>query len=311
MLCDFKSYWKISVRRALNLWKDRWTTCEPRPINGGRQFVPPGHFYSPIPALDDVRSNERAIFGDVSQRILGIDLHEEEQLLLLGQFKKYYDELPFREEKIANLRFCFANPAYSYSDAIFLYCMIRYVMPGQIIEVGSGYSSCVMLDTNELYFNGTIATTFIDPYPELLSSLISSEDRKKIKIIGNRFQDVDLAEFCSLEAGDILFIDSTHVSKVYSDVNRLFFEILPGIKKGVFVHFHDIFYPFEYPREWIYEGRAWNEAYLLRAFLQYNKSFRIILMNTFLEHFHRDFFERSMPLCLKNPGGSIWIRKES
>jgi predicted O-methyltransferase YrrM len=272
--------------------------------------VPPGHFYSPIPALEYIRANERSIFDNVSRQIRGIDLHEAEQRQLLDSFKKYYDELPFRDQKTPKLRYFFENPNYSYSDAIFLYCMMRHVKPRRIIELGSGYSSCVMLDTNDLYFNGSIATTFIDPYPELLLSKIKENDRERMKISGSRVQDLDLEEFDSLEANDILFIDSTHVSKIYSDVNRLFFEILPRIQEGVLIHFHDIFYPFEYPREWIYEGRAWNEAYLLRAFLQYNSSFRIVLMNTFLERFHRDFFEQAMPLCLKNPGGSIWIRKE-
>jgi hypothetical protein len=167
-----------------------------------------------------------------------------------------------------------------------------------------------MLDANEMFFKRSIEMTFIDPNPELLLCLIHKEDKKNNVIVSRRVQDLDLGMFDALQADDILFIDSTHVSKVYSDVNRLFFEILPRLKKGVYVHLHDIFYPFEYPKEWVYEGRAWTEAYLLRAFLQYNNCFRIVLMNTFLEQFHRKFFEQSMPLCLKNPGGSIWIRKE-
>jgi len=310
MLNNWKLALRVALRRTGELWKNGWRNLEPPPVNGGRQFVPPGHFYSPIPALDDIRANEQSVFDNVSKNVSGIDLCEDEQLDLLRKFKDIYSELPFHPEKSPNLRYFFENPAYTYCDAIFLYCMIRYVKPARIIEVGSGYSSCVMLYTNDLFFNGTIATTFIDPHPEVLLSLVSEEDRQKIRIIGSRVQDVDLSEFDSLEANDILFIDSTHVSKIYSDVNRLFFEILPRIREGVFVHFHDIFYPFEYPKEWIYEGRAWNEAYLLRAFLQYNSSFRIILMNTFLEHFHKDVFQREMPLCLRNPGGSIWIRKE-
>jgi predicted O-methyltransferase YrrM len=301
---------KVSVRRARAFWKYRHANWGPRPICGARQFVPPGHFYSPIPALDDIRTNEKSIFHNGSRELSGIDLHEEEQLQLLHSFRKYYDELPFRAHKTSNLRYFFDNPAYSYSDAIFLHCMIRDVKPQRIIEVGSGYSSCLMLDTNDLYFNGSIALTFIEPHPELLLSLVHSQDRGRTTIISSRVQDVDLVTFDSLQAGDILFVDSTHVSKICSDVNRLFFEILPRLNDGVFVHFHDIFYPFEYPREWVYEGRAWTEAYLLPAFLQYNKSFRIILMNTFLEQFHREFFEQAMPLCLRNPGGSIWIRKQ-
>ena len=107
----------------------------------------------------------------------------------------------------------------------------------------------------------------------------------------------------------ILFVDSTHVAKVGSDVNHLFSEVLPILKPGVLVHIHDIFYPFEYPKSWIYEGRNWSEVYLLRAFLQFNECFKIVLFNTFLEHFHRDFFLRNMPLCLKNEGGSIWLKR--
>ena len=107
----------------------------------------------------------------------------------------------------------------------------------------------------------------------------------------------------------ILFIDSTHVSKIGSDVNSLLFDILPKLNRGVYVHFHDVFYPFEYPQEWVYQGLAWNEAYILRAFLQHNDAFKIVFFNTYLELFYREKFENSMPLCLKNPGGSIWLTK--
>jgi hypothetical protein len=79
----------------------------------------------------------------------------------------------------------------------------------------------------------------------------------------------------------------------------------------VYVHFHDIFYPFEYPRFWIEEGRAWNEAYVLRAFLQYNREFEIVLFNTFLTLRHRALVEEEFPLFMKNTGGSIWLRRAS
>ena len=273
-------------------------------------FVPPGHFYSPIPSLEEIKRDEAKIFGSFPPNINGLELHEAEQLKLLNEFVAYYKEMPFQPEKNGELRYYFENPAYSYSDAIFLHCMIRFLKPKRIIEVGSGFSSCMMLDTNELFFGSSIATTFIEPYPELLLSLINDKDKSKIKIVSSCLQDVDLDEFETLQANDILFIDSTHVSKINSDVNRIFFDILPRLSSGVHIHFHDIFFPFEYPKEWAYEGRAWNEAYLLRAFLQYNSAFRVVLMNTFMEHFHKSFFQQNMPLCLKNTGGSIWIRKE-
>lgn len=276
-----------------------------------QKFVPLGHFYSPVPDLDEVGENAERIFSKVPTDIPGISLNEQQQLALLKEFKIYYDELPFQPEKEGNLRYYFENPSYSYSDAIFLYCMMRHFKPKRIIEIGSGYSSCAMLDTNELFFNGSVETRFIEPYPELLLSLLNNTDQDKIKIIAKRLQDVELDEFGTLQKNDILFIDSTHVSKVGSDVNRIFFDILPILQDGVLIHFHDVFYPFEYPQDWILEGRAWNEAYLLRAFLQFNSSFHIVLMNTFLEYFHVRIFQEEFPLCLKNTGASIWIRKET
>jgi hypothetical protein len=111
------------------------------------------------------------------------------------------------------------------------------------------------------------------------------------------------------EPGDFLFIDSTHVVKVGGDVTYLYFEVLPRLGPGVHVHIHDVFFPFEYPRGWIEEGRVWSEAYLLRAFLLHNREFEITLFNTFLQGRHPELFERHFPLALKNPGGSIWLRR--
>ena len=269
---------------------------------------PAGHFSSPIPSIAEIKENDERIFR-VPRGIPGINLNEEEQMQFFEAFKEYYKELPFKKEKTEGLRYYFDNPNYSYSDAISLYAMIRHVRPKNIIEVGVGHSSCLILDTNELFFENTIACTFIDPSPDRLLSLIKEEDKRKVTIIPTRLQEVALEKFSCLLKDDILFIDSTHVSKVHSDVNYIFFEILPSLNSGVLIHFHDIFYPFEYPRAWIYEGRAWNEDYLLHAFLQYNSSFKIIFFNTFLERFFEQKFTASMPLCMKNPGGSIWLRK--
>lgn len=273
-------------------------------------FVPPGHFYSAIPSLDEVRRCESTIFSKLSSKIHGVELNEAKQLKLLNTFVDYYSELPFNAEKSEGLRYYYENKSYEYSDAILLHCMIRHLKPKKIIEVGSGFSSCVTLDTNELFFDNSINTTFIEPYPELFMSLIKDTDINRIKVMPSRLQDVDFAEFESLQENDILFIDSTHVSKINSDVNVIFFDILPKLSSGVYVHFHDVFFPFEYPKEWIYKGIAWNEAYLLRAFLQYNSAFSVVLMNTYMEHFHESFFQQKMPLCMKNTGGSIWVRKE-
>lgn len=272
-------------------------------------FAPPGHFYSPIPDFNAAADHVERIFERPDPELGGIELRERAQLELLESFVPFYREMEFTAKKRPGVRYYYENPAYSYSDAILLHCMIRKLCPSRIVEIGSGFSSCMIIDTNELYFNDQIDLTFIEPHPELLISLLEDTDLQHIRIHSQPLQEASLDSFRALEAGDILFIDSTHVSKTGSDVNRIFFEILPSLAEGVYVHFHDIFFPFEYPQEWLREGRAWNESYLLKAFLQFNRDFRIVLMNTYMHRYHREFFESNMPLTLKNTGGSIWLER--
>jgi hypothetical protein len=269
-------------------------------------FVPIEHFYSPFPAISDIKN---AVIAPPSPDIPGIDLNTEYQFKVLDEIEPFYKELPFKDEKIPNLRYYFLNGSYSYSDAIFLYCMIRKLNQKRIIEIGSGFSSCVTLDTNELYFNNNINCIFVEPYPELLKSLIKEDDNSNIIIYESRLQDIPLDIFMELKANDILFIDSTHVSKFNSDVNYIIHRILPILSEGVYIHFHDTIYPFEYPIEWLLEGRAWNEQYILRAFLEYNSKFKIVLFNTYLETIFREKLEKRFPLIFKNIGGSIWLQK--
>jgi Methyltransferase domain len=274
------------------------------------QFVPPGHFYSPIPDLADVNLRAATLFDTSATSIPGVDLNEVAQLKLLKEFEPYYAEQPFTSEPTPGRRYHFDNPMYSYSDALFLYCMLRHLRPRRMIEIGSGYSSAVTLDTNDLFLGRQLKCTFIEPYPEVLRSMLRPGDLTSTEVLPVPLQQVELERFRELKANDVLFVDSTHVSKIGSDVNRIFFEILPELAPGVHVHFHDIFFPFEYPRGWVEEGRAWNEAYLLRAFLQYNADFEIVLFNTFLEIHHRALIAQLLPLCLKNLGGSLWLRRK-
>jgi predicted O-methyltransferase YrrM len=280
-------------------------------------WEPPGHFYSPIPDLADIRRNEARVFDTNSREVAGVDLNERAQLQLFHELATFYSEQPFAVSKQPGARYYFNNPAFSYFDAIIFYGMLRYARPGRVIEVGSGYSSCLLLDTNERFFNHSIACTFIEPYPQLLTSLIRDEDRQRMTLIARNLQDVDSRIFSELSPDDILFIDSSHVSKTHSDVNYLFFEVLPRLRSGVHIHIHDIFYPFEYPKEWVYQGRAWNEAYMLRSFLQYNSAFEIRLFNSFMERFHKDVVADAMPLCVQysthsmipTSAQSLWLTK--
>lgn len=268
--------------------------------------VPPGHYYSPTISRPELLKREGDVWKVPPRDMRDLDLNEQEQLALINDFSEYYKDLPFESEYKEGLRYYYENSMYSYSDAVFLFCMMRNFKPKRIIEVGSGFSSALMLDTNALFFDNSIECTFIEPYPERLNSLL--KEGEEINLIEKPVQDVDLSLFEKLGKDDILFIDSTHVSKTGSDVNFLMFEVLPRLAKGVKIHFHDIFYPFEYPKEWVIEGkRSWNEDYILRAFLAYNSKYKIIAFNTFLEEFHQKWFEEHMPLCLKNKGGSIWL----
>jgi predicted O-methyltransferase YrrM len=273
-------------------------------------LYPAGHFYSTIISIDEIKKRETSIWeNEQIDGVLGINLRTESQIELVNRFKKYYDEIPFTADKNENLRYYFDNSFYSYSDAIFLYSVIREYKPKQIIEVGSGFSSSVMLDTNQLFFDNKINLTFIEPYPDRLNTLLKENDKTSTTIIQSDVQLVPVAVFEKLNAGDILFIDSTHVVKTGSDVNYIIFEILPRLKSGVLIHFHDIFYPFEYPKEWVYAGRNWNEDYFLKAFLMYNTEFEIKLFSDYLHKHHKAVFE-SMPLCYKNSGGNLWLEKK-
>jgi predicted O-methyltransferase YrrM len=270
------------------------------------EFVPAGHFYSAISSLEDREAYANSKGGEIE--ISGININESGQFELLKKFKCSYEECQFPENKVEDFRYYYQNSAYSYTDSIILYSMLREFYPKTVIEIGSGFSSCAMLDVSDKFANGEIKFTFIDPYPELLLSLLNASDNKN-SIMVARVQDVDLKIFRSLQENDILFIDSTHVSKLDSDVNTIIFKILPSLNKGVLVHFHDIFWPFDYPKQWIKDGRNWNEAYLLRAFLEYNNNFEIIFFADYMQGKYRSWFQKNMPLCLRNTGGNIWLRK--
>lgn len=271
---------------------------------------PAGHYYSPVIAIEEVKKREAQIWKNVDKDgIEGLELRTNEQIELIQQFAKYYETMPFKSEKQTDVRYYFDNEFYSYTDGIVLYSMIKHFEPKRIIEIGSGFSSAVMLDTNQLFFNNQMDLTFIDPYPGRLYSLMTAADRKLATVIEVDVQLVSLDVFGKLDAGDILFVDSTHVTKTGSDVNYILFEILPKLKKGVLIHFHDVFYPFEYPKEWVFKGFNWNENYILKAFLMYNDKFDIKLFSEYLHRHHKDSF-RDLPLSYKNTGGNLWIQKK-
>lgn len=281
------------------------------------RFAPPGHFYSPIPDVDDVRRHALQVFDRSVGSVAGVRINEQGQLSCAEDFTATYADMPFPEHAETGSRYHLDNEWFSYGDGIVLYSMMRRFAPRRIIEVGSGFSSAAMLDVNDKFFDGAIELTFIEPYPERLLGLLSEADATRCKIVQSPVQDCPAEVFSSLRANDFLFIDSSHVAKMGSDVLHLLFTVLPQLAPGVVVHFHDVLWPFEYPRTWLDQGRAWNEAYFVRSFLQYNRSFEITYFNSFMAAKHSALLSTTMPLVLRRPSAdmtpgnaSIWITKQ-
>jgi predicted O-methyltransferase YrrM len=269
---------------------------------------PAGHYYSPIPDKDEV------IEYIDSKYVKNIDipdivLNKALQKNLLVEYSRYYNDLPFPENKTNDCRFYYENSFFSYSDAIFLYSFLRKFKPEKIIEVGSGFSSAVILDTVDRFFKTRPDLTFIEPYPSRLNSLITESDSAEIKILEKKLQEIPLDKFKALQSGDLLFIDSSHVVKCNSDLHYLFSKLMHTLADGVIVHFHDVFYPFDYPSEWLMQGRYWNENYFLRAFLSDNRKWDILFFNNYVGMEFDKYIEGKMPLCRKGAGGSLYIRK--
>ncbi len=273
-------------------------------------FVPPGHFYSPIVVPADVEALVLAA------RISPPETLPDVRLDLVRMERLWADLLPtlrttaFPHDPHLSRRYHCSNGNFGYGDAMMLRAMIMREKPRRFIEIGSGYSSAAALDTFDEMGGVKPAVTFIEPYPELLCSLLRPGDATHIQILKQRVQDVPLAIFDDLDVSDILFIDSTHILKTGSDVAHELSNILPRLRSGVVIHFHDVFYPFEYPYTWaVQENRSWNELYVLRAFLAYNDRFEIVFFNDYFFQMRRETIASTAEDFLRNSGGSLWLRK--
>jgi predicted O-methyltransferase YrrM len=269
--------------------------------------VPPGHWGSPYPSAEDV-SRAADAWDAPPPELPAVDLRVEKQLDLVRQLARFRGQMNLPEAPSPARRYYRDNQFFSHGDAYALYAMMRHLAPGHVVEVGSGYSSALMLDVSEQFFDNGIEFVFIEPRPARLEELLRPGDLQRSEVIAAPAQEAPLAIFDRLGEGDILFIDSSHVAKMGSDVNLLLFEVLPRLAPGVHVHIHDIFYPFDYPRDWV-ETRRFpsNEAYLVRAFLQYNDRFRIRLFCDYLRRFHREWLQSVYPELADAAPGSLWL----
>ena len=271
---------------------------------------PPGHFYSPIVDVKDAQ-----VVKEVHERLLapppaGVEIDIQRMRETMRLLASHHGKFPFSRQPQEPYRFHWDNPYFGAHDASILFSMLLAFRPRRVIEVGCGHSSCLLLDTNEMFPGGAMKLTLIDPFLDHLRALFGPKGAPGTRMYPQKLQDVPLEIFGELEANDILFIDSSHVSKTGSDVNHYLFRILPSLKPGVLIHVHDIPWPFEYPETWVLEDkRSWNEAYALHAFLQYNAQFEILYWNDFIASQLLDELRFLMPVCAENGGGSLWLRR--
>jgi hypothetical protein len=266
--------------------------------------VTPVHFYQPIP---DTQTLPESLWNQPS-KLVGIDMNDSMQLdLLRKHFPKFRDEYArFPTEPTSDAsRFHLNNGFFDGIDALVAYCMVRHFRPRLIIEVGSGYSSLIMGEAGAR--NDACPLICVEPFP---SDFLSKGFPGLKSLVAKKVQEIDLDFFSQLQSGDVLFIDSSHTVKIGGDVNYLFLEVLPRLKSGVIVHVHDIFLPFDYPRDWVLdEFRFWTEQYLLQAFLIFNSEFQVLMANSYLNHYYREDLKAAFPSLPSWIGGSFWMRQ--
>lgn len=194
------------------------------------QHFSAGHFYSPLPDVKWLRRQRRALFDRTATECPGVDLREAQQQEVLDELAVFYDELPFPASPDPLFRYHYENRYFSYGDAVVLYAMLRRLRPQRVVEVGSGFSSAAMLDIDERFLGGKTQFTFIEPHPERLLALLRQQDLHRCSVLQMPVQKVNLATFAALAAGDVLFVDSSHVVKIGNDVRHLLSQVLPRLR---------------------------------------------------------------------------------
>ncbi|NDJ61399.1 MAG: class I SAM-dependent methyltransferase, partial [Chloroflexi bacterium] len=240
------------------------------------------HFYLPIPEEDDLA------YIPHQSGLVGLDINEEATFGLLNDvlnpYKAEFNAYPIHhQDDFAPDQFYLINSAFMAIDGNVYYSLVRHYKPKRVVEIGSGFSTLLAADAlrknaqENSEQDGSLIC--IEPYP---SALLTALGPRLHQLIDDKVQEVDLEFFASLGAGDILFIDSSHVLRSGGDVWYEYCEILPRLASGVLVHIHDISLPKPYPREYFDRRVYWNEQYLLQAFLTFNPRFEIIWPGNYL-----------------------------
>lgn len=272
----------------------------------------PHHFYSEIPDIKSLRNRSQWRYPRSMIGINGADIDSQkkffEDCCSVVNARNLVELGVFEKAKLMN-----SEGGFGPVEADFLFCFIGSKKPKKIIQIGAGLSTAVVVMARE-YFNIDIKITAIDPYPN--DFLINSAEEGQINMIRRRAQDLSVGgpkiyhEFSELSEGDLLFIDSTHTVKPDSEVNFVMFEVLPRLKKGVYVHFHDIYFPYDYKRDLLSGLFFSNESALLQAFLCDNNTYKIAVSLSML-HYSEPQVIRKHISRYKPQKGSFGLRDES
>jgi len=262
-------------------------------------------FYSPIP---DTRTLGERLW-EAPGELPGVDMNEPAQLHLLEEvFPRFaagcaaIPSAPGGEP----WQFHLNNHTFDGTDALVLYCMARHLAPRRVLEIGSGYSTRLLAQAARE--SGKMELVSVDPYP---GDVVAAGIPGLSELVRQPVESIGLERFTALEAGDVLFIDSSHALRTGGDVQFLYLEVLPRLQPGVVVHVHDVFFPREYPRQWLKEHCIfWTEQYLLQCFLAFNREFEVLFANQYVWQRHPERFKAAFPMS--QPwwgGGSIWMRR--
>ncbi|MBO9541917.1 class I SAM-dependent methyltransferase [bacterium] len=273
--------------------------------------VVPNHFYEPVP---DTRQLAERLW-EVPSACVGLNWNEAQQVDLLQRlsaaYRAEYAHFPFDKPSIPH-EYYLNNPSFKTVDGEMLYSMVRHFKPRRIFEIGSGnstYLSAKALLKNQQETGQSCELTAFEPYP---NEVLRAGFPGLSALVRKPVQEIPWQEFSKLGENDILFIDSSHVLKIGSDVQYEVLELLPRLNPGVIIHLHDIFLPAEYPREWVKQRQIfWTEQYLLQAFLAFNDSFEVLWGGSYMHLNHRDKLQAAFPAYdpARNWPGSIWLRK--
>lgn len=287
----------------------------PASVRQGYALVPREQFdivrrdyYSPVPdvsSLPDDFWQRRSALGGVNFAVTtGMEFIEQRLAPFIAELdlSRDTDHVPGQ--------FHLGNDAFDAVDAELLYGIIRAMRPARVIELGSGHSTLLINLACRRNASDGVATVHdaFDPYPR---PHILGELPEPSRVNPISATDVPLEEFESLGEGDVLFVDSTHTVKLGSDVNFVVLDVLPRLRPGVLVHFHDVFLPWQYPRVWIEEmGYYWAEQYLVQAFLAYNTEFEVLVPAYALSRDHPERLARVIPSFREGVApGSLWLRR--